>query len=182
MTVGSCSPWLLITLFLSHSHPRVFQTEENHKVKRSRGSSVLFSTRFTWKQNGDSNQQKAKGSSVIFLSPLLLGNRTDYYLFWRFLGIELSCYFWFSIVCRWRSVLCGVECEVLTRELAEDGYSGVEVRVTPMRTEIIIRATRTQNVLGNAIFLLCICCGFREGVGKQAQLLFWSLVILYLRL
>lgn len=38
--------------------------------------------------------------------------------------------------------------ELLTRELAEDGYSGVEVRVTPMRTEIIIRATRTQNVLG----------------------------------
>ncbi|BFG18074.1 hypothetical protein CerSpe_043480 [Prunus speciosa] len=38
--------------------------------------------------------------------------------------------------------------EVLTRELAEDGYSGVEVRVTPVRTEIIIRATRTQNVLG----------------------------------
>merc|ERR1711907_770602 len=38
--------------------------------------------------------------------------------------------------------------ELLVRELAEDGYSGVEVRVTPMRTEIIIRATRTQNVLG----------------------------------
>merc|ERR1719360_430856 len=38
--------------------------------------------------------------------------------------------------------------EFLTRELGEDGYSGVEVRVTPMRTEIIIRATRTQNVLG----------------------------------
>ncbi|GBG60483.1 hypothetical protein CBR_g5657 [Chara braunii] len=38
--------------------------------------------------------------------------------------------------------------EFLTRELAEDGYSGVEVRVTPMRTEIIIRATRTQMVLG----------------------------------
>lgn len=37
--------------------------------------------------------------------------------------------------------------EVLTRELA-DGYSGVEVRVTPVCTEIIIRATRTQNVLG----------------------------------
>ncbi|KAM3017506.1 hypothetical protein FF2_001395 [Malus domestica] len=31
--------------------------------------------------------------------------------------------------------------EVLTRELAEDGYSGVEVRVMPMRTQIIIRAT-----------------------------------------
>lgn len=38
--------------------------------------------------------------------------------------------------------------ELLTRELAEDGYAGVEVRVTPVRTEIIIRATRTQNVLG----------------------------------
>lgn len=32
--------------------------------------------------------------------------------------------------------------EFLTRELAEDGYSGVEVRVTPTRTEIIILATR----------------------------------------
>jgi len=38
--------------------------------------------------------------------------------------------------------------EFLQRELGEDGYSGVEVRVTPVRTEIIIRATRTQNVLG----------------------------------
>merc|ERR1712179_555370 len=38
--------------------------------------------------------------------------------------------------------------EFLTRELAEDGYSGVEVRVTPIRTEIIILATRTQSVLG----------------------------------
>jgi len=38
--------------------------------------------------------------------------------------------------------------EFLQRELGEDGYSGVEVRVTPLRTEIIIRATRTQSVLG----------------------------------
>jgi small subunit ribosomal protein S3e len=38
--------------------------------------------------------------------------------------------------------------ELLTRVLAEDGYSGVEVRVTPVRTEIIIRATRTREVLG----------------------------------
>src|ERR1700733_718695 len=38
--------------------------------------------------------------------------------------------------------------EFLQMELGEDGYAGVEVRVTPMRTEIIIRATRTQNVLG----------------------------------
>uniref|UniRef100_A0A2K6GMD1 KH type-2 domain-containing protein n=1 Tax=Propithecus coquereli TaxID=379532 RepID=A0A2K6GMD1_PROCO len=37
--------------------------------------------------------------------------------------------------------------EFLTQELAEDGYSGVEIRVTPTRTKIIILATRTQNVL-----------------------------------
>ena len=36
--------------------------------------------------------------------------------------------------------------ELLTRELAEDGYAGVDVRVTPLRTEIIIKATRTQQV------------------------------------
>merc|ERR1719498_1059185 len=34
------------------------------------------------------------------------------------------------------------------RTLAEDGYAGAEVRVTPIRTEIIIRATRTREVLG----------------------------------
>jgi len=39
--------------------------------------------------------------------------------------------------------------DFLTREVGEDGYSGVEVRVTPVRTEIIIRATRTQSVLGD---------------------------------
>jgi small subunit ribosomal protein S3e len=38
--------------------------------------------------------------------------------------------------------------EFLSRELAEQGYSGVEVRVTPTRTEVIIRATRTKEVLG----------------------------------
>uniref|UniRef100_A0A7S1U9A3 40S ribosomal protein S3 n=1 Tax=Phaeomonas parva TaxID=124430 RepID=A0A7S1U9A3_9STRA len=38
--------------------------------------------------------------------------------------------------------------ELLNRELGEEGYAGVEVRVTPSRTEIVIRATRTQNVLG----------------------------------
>jgi small subunit ribosomal protein S3e len=38
--------------------------------------------------------------------------------------------------------------EFLRRELAEDGYTGVEVRVTPHRTEIIIKATRTKEVLG----------------------------------
>jgi len=39
--------------------------------------------------------------------------------------------------------------EFFTRELAEQGYSGCEVRVTPARTEIIIRATHTQEVLGD---------------------------------
>eukprot|EP01066_Platyproteum_vivax_P020981 Platyproteum_vivax@DN8943_c0_g1_i1.p1 len=38
--------------------------------------------------------------------------------------------------------------EFLIRTLAEEGYSGVEVRPTPVRTEIIIRATRTREVLG----------------------------------
>merc|ERR1711966_140708 len=38
--------------------------------------------------------------------------------------------------------------EFLTRELGEDGYSCVEIRVTPLHTEVIIRATRTQSVLG----------------------------------
>lgn len=38
--------------------------------------------------------------------------------------------------------------DIFQRELAEDGYSGVEIRVTPMRTEIIIKATRQS-------FLFC---------------------------
>jgi len=38
--------------------------------------------------------------------------------------------------------------EFLTHELAAEGYSGVEVRQTPLRTEIVIRATKTQSVLG----------------------------------
>ena len=38
--------------------------------------------------------------------------------------------------------------EFFQKELAEEGYAGVEVRVTPARTELIIRATRTQKVLG----------------------------------
>ena len=38
--------------------------------------------------------------------------------------------------------------EFFQRELAVEGYSGVEVKVTPARTEIIIRATSTQKVLG----------------------------------
>merc|ERR1712032_104946 len=37
---------------------------------------------------------------------------------------------------------------LLSKELAEDGYSGVEVRTAPNKTQIIIKATRTKNVLG----------------------------------
>jgi len=59
----------------------------------------------------------------------------------------------------------------LTRELAEDGYSGVEVRVTPMRTEIIIRATRTQNVLGN-LFLLLLLLLFFFFINQMDNILF----------
>jgi small subunit ribosomal protein S3e len=38
--------------------------------------------------------------------------------------------------------------EFLKRELAEDGFSGVDHRVTPSRTEIVIHATKTKEVLG----------------------------------
>lgn len=39
--------------------------------------------------------------------------------------------------------------DLLKREIAEEGFAGVEVRVTPTKTEIVIRATRTKNVLGD---------------------------------
>jgi len=38
--------------------------------------------------------------------------------------------------------------EFFTRELAEDGYSGCTVQPTAARTQIVIRATHTQEVLG----------------------------------
>lgn len=38
--------------------------------------------------------------------------------------------------------------EFFARELSQEGYSGCEVRVTSSRTEIIIRATHTQDVVG----------------------------------
>uniref|UniRef100_A0A8C1S272 Ribosomal protein S3 n=2 Tax=Cyprinus carpio TaxID=7962 RepID=A0A8C1S272_CYPCA len=50
--------------------------------------------------------------------------------------------------------------EFLTRELAEDGYSGVEVRVTPTRTEIIILATRCE--LYTLFNVMTICRRIRE--------------------
>ena len=39
--------------------------------------------------------------------------------------------------------------EFFTRELAAEGYSGCLVRVNHVRTEIIVRATHTQEVLGD---------------------------------
>jgi small subunit ribosomal protein S3e len=39
--------------------------------------------------------------------------------------------------------------EFLKRELSEDGFAGVESRVTPTRTEIVIKATKTREVLGD---------------------------------
>lgn len=38
--------------------------------------------------------------------------------------------------------------EFFTRELPEEGYAGVEVRITPTKTEVIIRASNTIAVLG----------------------------------
>jgi small subunit ribosomal protein S3e len=38
--------------------------------------------------------------------------------------------------------------EFLMRELYEEGYSGVDVRVTPAKIHVIIKATRTKMVLG----------------------------------
>ena len=39
--------------------------------------------------------------------------------------------------------------EFLARELTDAGYAGVEIRTAPMRTEIIIKAARTPEVLGD---------------------------------
>ena len=39
--------------------------------------------------------------------------------------------------------------EFLEHELSNEGYAGVELRVIPGRTEITIRATRTQAILGD---------------------------------
>jgi len=45
--------------------------------------------------------------------------------------------------------------EFFQRELAEEGYSGVEIRVTPTVTDIIVRATHTQEVLGEQGRRIC---------------------------
>ena len=38
--------------------------------------------------------------------------------------------------------------DLFTRMLGRDGYTGLEVRRSPVKTEIVLRATRTQNILG----------------------------------
>lgn len=90
--------------------------------------------------------QMSKKRKVFNLFFQLHVSIVSLFLIWRVLGFG----FWCKIILQFVAdgVFFAELNELLTRELAEDGYSGVEVRVTPMRTEIIIRATRTQNVLG----------------------------------
>lgn len=38
--------------------------------------------------------------------------------------------------------------DLFTRMLGRDGYTGLEVRRSPVKTEIVLRATRSQNILG----------------------------------
>ncbi|KAB0369375.1 hypothetical protein FD755_019380, partial [Muntiacus reevesi] len=56
--------------------------------------------------------------------------------------------------------------EFFTEELAEDGYSGGEVQVTPTRTEIIILATRTQTLCFEKVAMggLCAIAQAERGV------------------
>lgn len=68
--------------------------------------------------------------------------------------------------------------EFLARTLGEDGYAGVEVRVTPIRTEIIIRATRRGLALGpwgNSLeqidFIQTKILGFDMGIGETDRFL-----------
>ncbi len=43
--------------------------------------------------------------------------------------------------------------QLLMRELGDCGYAGAEVRNAPLKTEIIIRATQTKDVLGTSCAL-----------------------------
>lgn len=59
---------------------------------------------------------------------------------------------------------------MLQRELAEDGYAGVDVRQTTSVTQLVIRATKTKNVLGDKgrrirelTAVIAKRFGFREG-------------------
>ncbi|CAO2582267.1 40S ribosomal protein S3 [Lemmus lemmus] len=51
--------------------------------------------------------------------------------------------------------------ELLSQELNDDGYNGIEVKVTLTRVEIIMLATRTQNVLGTQLLVTTIG-GFKD--------------------
>jgi small subunit ribosomal protein S3e len=39
--------------------------------------------------------------------------------------------------------------ELLSRELSDEGYANVEIRRTPLRTEIILKMTQTYSILGS---------------------------------
>ena len=45
-------------------------------------------------------------------------------------------------------LLSSVSLQYFLRSLAEHGYAGVEVRATAAKTEIIIKATKTDEVIG----------------------------------
>ncbi|CAO2602588.1 40S ribosomal protein S3 [Lemmus lemmus] len=54
--------------------------------------------------------------------------------------------------------------ELLSQELNDDGYNGIEVKVTLTRVEIIMLATRTQNVLGKGQWIRSTDCCSPGGV------------------
>lgn len=117
-----------------------FSFTHTHRLhKRRRRSSFIT-------KHGDPDEQKAKGFTFFDSIPLFPPIWSSLCRF-QFTDFLRSLPFSQFVA---DGVFYAELNEVLTRELAEDGYSGVEVRVTPMRTEIIIRATRTQNVLGDS--------------------------------
>jgi hypothetical protein len=67
----------------------------------------------------------------------------------------------------------------LTRELAEDGYSGVEVRVTPTRTEIIILATRTGSCIYTYMYLCNLCQSPLLKLWIQTLYMAWCIMVFY---
>lgn len=63
--------------------------------------------------------------------------------------------------------------ELFTRELANDGFAGIEIRNTPTQKQIVIRATRTKEVIGEKgqrIRELCSVVRKRFGLGDNVEL------------
>lgn len=63
--------------------------------------------------------------------------------------------------------------ELFTRELANDGFAGIEIRNTPTQKQIVIRATHTKEVIGEKgqrIRELCSVIRKRFGLGDNVEL------------